>query len=238
VHIRSPGRAPPAGARLPQACAFPRCRDLIPRDPVSGIKSFVPAQRADLRVCIGVQRRPCEFVAGFWPVGSNPRENEAGPELRFRRSGPVFFVAGAGFEPATSGRDRALRRGLEDRRSPRVYAERPRGPLRSVTEPDGSWRTVSGSFVAALRIPLRGMNWRHHRQVGAAPAPDLGNHFTRPHVPSHGTPLSQEAAGSTGLGCLVAGPGSGFSEEPALGCEPVALESESCPVCPPGPVTA
>jgi hypothetical protein len=26
-----------------------------------------------------------------------------------------------------------------------------------------------------------------------------------------------------------------LSEEPALGCEPVALESESFPVCPPGP---
>ena len=35
---------------------------------------------------------------------------------------------------------------------------------------------------------------------------------------------------------VVAGPGSGLSEEPALGCEPVALESESLPRCPPGPV--
>ena len=31
------------------------------------------------------------------------------------------------------------------------------------------------------------------------------------------------------------GSGSGLSEEPALGCELVALESESLPVCPPGP---
>src|SRR4051794_31471187 len=40
------------------------------------------------------------------------------------------------------------------------------------------------------------------------------------------------AAGSVG----VAGPGSGWSEEPVRGCEPVALESESFPCCPPGPV--
>jgi len=31
-----------------------------------------------------------------------------------------------------------------------------------------------------------------------------------------------------------AGPGSGLSEEPVWGCEPVALESESLPRCPPG----
>jgi hypothetical protein len=49
-------------------------------------------------------------------------------------------------------------------------------------------------------------------------------------------PLCQEAAGSGVLRWGLAGPGSGLSEEPALGCEPVALESESCPVCPPGPV--
>ena len=35
---------------------------------------------------------------------------------------------------------------------------------------------------------------------------------------------------------LVAGPGSGLSEESALGRESVALESESLPRCPPGPV--
>jgi hypothetical protein len=60
-----------------------------------------------------------------------------------------------GFEPGSSGRDRALRRGLEDRASPRVYAGRPRGPPRSLTERNGSWRTVSGRFVAARRIPPR-----------------------------------------------------------------------------------
>ena len=36
---------------------------------------------------------------------------------------------------------------------------------------------------------------------------------------------------------VVAGPGSGLSEEPTLGCESVTLESESFPCCPPGPVT-
>jgi hypothetical protein len=36
--------------------------------------------------------------------------------------------------------------------------------------------------------------------------------------------------------CLVAGPGSDFSEVPALGCESVALEPVAAPVCPPGPV--
>src|SRR5690606_37852270 len=51
-----------------------------------------------------------------------------------------------------------------------------------------------------------------------------------------GTPLCQDAAGRVVLGLVVAGPGRGLSEEPAVGCEPVALESESLPLCPPGPV--
>ena len=33
----------------------------------------------------------------------------------------------------------------------------------------------------------------------------------------------------------MTGPGSGLSEESAMGCEPVALESESFPCCSPGP---
>jgi hypothetical protein len=36
---------------------------------------------------------------------------------------------------------------------------------------------------------------------------------------------------------VVAGPGSDLSEEPVWGREPVALESESCPRCLPGPVS-
>jgi hypothetical protein len=51
-----------------------------------------------------------------------------------------------------------------------------------------------------------------------------------------GTPLCQDAAGSGVLGCCLAGPGSDLSEEPVWGCEPAALESESFPRCPPGPV--
>ena len=34
----------------------------------------------------------------------------------------------------------------------------------------------------------------------------------------------------------MAGPGSDLSEELVWGCEPAALESESFPRCPPGPV--
>lgn len=34
----------------------------------------------------------------------------------------------------------------------------------------------------------------------------------------------------------MAGPGSGLSEVPVWGCEPATLESESLPLCPPGPV--
>lgn len=36
-----------------------------------------------------------------------------------------------------------------------------------------------------------------------------------------------------GFGSVVAGPGSGLSEELVWGCEPAALESESLPRCPP-----
>jgi hypothetical protein len=41
-----------------------------------------------------------------------------------------------------------------------------------------------------------------------------------------------------GIGSLVAGPGSDFSEEPVLGFEPAALEPVAAPLCPPGPVAA
>src|SRR5215210_6131974 len=91
--------------------------------------------------------------AGARPRGacrSSSRRNAL--RLGDQRSPSLKFVAGAGFEPATSGRDRELRRGSEDRGSPRFYAERPRGPLRSLTEPHGLWRSVSGRFVAAVRI--------------------------------------------------------------------------------------
>ena len=41
-----------------------------------------------------------------------------------------------------------------------------------------------------------------------------------------------------GVGSLAAGPGSDFSEVPAAGCEPAALEPVAAPTCPPGPVAA
>ncbi len=51
-------------------------------------------------------------------------------------------------------------------------------------------------------------------------------------------PLVKDTAGTRVLGLLVAGPGSGLSEEPALGCEPVALGVRVVARCPPGPVAA
>lgn len=55
-------------------------------------------------------------------------------------------------------------------------------------------------------------------------------------TPAHGSLLCQDAAGSGVLGLGVTGPGSGLSEELVWGCEPVALETESLPGCPPGSV--
>jgi hypothetical protein len=46
-----------------------------------------------------------------------------------------------------------------------------------------------------------------------------------------------EGAGFAGVRSLVAGPGSDFSEAPALECKPAALEPVAAPGCPPGPVT-
>src|SRR3954466_9217268 len=57
-----------------------------------------------------------------------------------------------------------------------------------------------------------------------------------PDPSAHGSLLCQDAVGRAVLGWAVAGPGSGLSEEPVWGCEPVALEGESFPRCPPGPV--
>ena len=55
-------------------------------------------------------------------------------------------------------------------------------------------------------------------------------------VRGSGSPLCQDAAGSGVLGLVLDGFGCGFSEELVWGCEPAALESESLPRCPPGPV--
>ena len=58
----------------------------------------------------------------------------------------------------------------------------------------------------------------------------------QPH--SHGSPLCQDTFWGSGLGSLVAGPGVACPKSRCWGCEPVALESESSPRCPPGPVLA
>ena len=67
---------------------------------------------------------------------------------------------------------------------------------------------------------------------------DMGGTLLRDPTHSFGTPLCQEGAGIGVLGWVMAGPGSGLSEESVWGCEPAALESESFPRCPPGPVLA
>src|SRR5680860_1494069 len=48
-----------------------------------------------------------------------------------------FIADGGGIEPEASGFHQQLRSGLDDHGSLRVYAERPRGLLRSVTEQHG-----------------------------------------------------------------------------------------------------
>jgi hypothetical protein len=58
---------------------------------------------------------------------------------------------------------------------------------------------------------------------------------SEPH--SSGSPLSQDTWGSGVLGWGVTGPGVACPKSRCWGCEPVALESESLPRCPPGPVT-
>jgi hypothetical protein len=44
--------------------------------------------------------------------------------------------------------------------------------------------------------------------------------------------------GARRLGCVVAGPGSGLSEEPMSGVGSVALDCRVVPECPPGPVAS
>jgi hypothetical protein len=52
-----------------------------------------------------------------------------------------------------------------------------------------------------------------------------------------GRGMAREAGGG-GRSVGLAGPGSGLSEVPVWGCEPVALESVVVPRCRPGPVIA
>ena len=58
---------------------------------------------------------------------------------------------------------------------------------------------------------------------------------TRAGSHSHGSPLCQGIWAGVVVGWVVAGPGSDFSEVPAAGCQPAALEPVAAPVCPPGP---
>ena len=91
--------------------------------------------------------------------------------------------------------------------------------------------------------PCQGRGQGRARQIRTVRWPvDRGHRgravFCGPARSAHGSGslLCQPALRSGVLGWLLAGPGSGLSEEPASGCESVALESESFPCCPPGPV--
>jgi hypothetical protein len=68
----------------------------------------------------------------------------------------------------------------------------------------------------------------------AIPSPATSDRVTHFNTSAHGSPLCQDAVGRAVLGLVPAGPGSGLSEVPVWGCEPVAMESESLPRCPPG----
>jgi hypothetical protein len=56
-----------------------------------------------------------------------------------------------------------------------------------------------------------------------------GGTCERHHASAHGSPLCQDAAGRSGLGSKMAGPGSDWSEEPVWGCEPAALDFADAP---------
>ena len=86
-------------------------------------------------------------------------------------------------------------------------------------------------------------------QLGTNDSNSVGGSHAVPKVPfsqtitqgpkgtsSSGSLLCQDAAGSGVLGWRLADPGSDLSEELVWGCEPAALESETFPRCPPGPV--
>ena len=67
---------------------------------------------------------------------------------------------------------------------------------------------------------------------------DLSGDLTRPEVLGTCCCGCIEACGRVVVRLGLAGPGSDLSEEPVSGCEPVPLESETLPECPPGPVAA
>ena len=103
--------------------------------------------------------------------------------------------------------------------------------------PDRAHQTVTGSHPrrSARVLP------RHHRTARRRLRHRLGplhRRSTRRVTPTlaHGSLLCQEAFGRGVVGLVLAGPGRGLSEGLVWGLEPVALESESLPRCPPGPV--
>ena len=69
----------------------------------------------------------------------------------------------------------------------------------------------------------RGATTQHDDGGGKVIVVDAGNHG----LLDFDLHNRQDAAGSAGLGLVQAGTGSDLSEEPAFGCEPVALEIES-----------
>ncbi len=78
----------------------------------------------------------------------------------------------------------------------------------------------------AVSVPLR-------QSLRTGPRPEKSD---RQQTHCHGTPLCQETAGSGVLGWALAGPGSDFSEVPAMGIGSAALDCRVAPMCPPGPV--
>jgi hypothetical protein len=93
---------------------------------------------------------------------------------------------------------------------------------------------VDASAVATgQRAARRRLRHRRGPSVGSLVATDPEGPR-----PSSGTPLCQDTAGSTGLGCLVVGPGSGLSEEPMSGVRSATLDFRVVPECPLGPAVS
>ena len=99
----------------------------------------------------------------------------------FTRSGPPESGrgsrgAGTGFEPVSSGRDRALRTGLDDHGSLRLYAEMPRGPHRSLLEQHGNAADCKWPVSGRGSTPTS-RRASEHLPLGPT-APERSVHFT------------------------------------------------------------
>jgi len=147
---RGSRRCPPASTttRGPGRCPHPhapgRIRDLAARDERGPqIEPMTSGSMAERSCLTRAQKSPNYGVtpvkAADILLTSTARDARSPSRISPKRASDLLFhfVAGAGFEPATSGRDRPLRTGLDDHGSPRVYAERPHGPLRIVSEQYG-----------------------------------------------------------------------------------------------------